>query len=58
MARNFLKGEKGDKINAIFAAAAHNFLLLMGVIDLLSFLDAFFARFMPYKPNRCLKITA
>jgi IS5 family transposase len=58
MARNFLKGERGDKMNAIFAAAAHNFLLLLGVIYLLSFLEAFFTRFATRTPHRCLKIAA
>lgn len=56
MARNFLKGEKGDKMNAIFAAAAHNFLLLLGAIYLLSFLEAFLGRFIPKTPNHSLKL--
>ena len=47
MWKNFLKGERGDKINAIFAAAAHNFLLLLGAIYLVAyfwtFSETFFA---------------
>jgi IS5 family transposase len=45
MCRNFLKGERGDKINAIFAAAAHNFLLLLGAIYLVTYFWAFSATF-------------
>jgi transposase, IS5 family len=36
MWRNFLKGQRGDTFNCIFAAAAHNFLLLIGAIYLVS----------------------
>jgi IS5 family transposase len=47
MWKNFLKGERGDRINAIFAAAAHNFLLLLGAIYLVAyfwtFSETFFA---------------
>jgi hypothetical protein len=45
MCRNFLKGERGDKINAIFAAAAHNFLLLLGAIYLVAYFLGFFSHF-------------
>ena len=56
MDRNFLKGEKGDRINAIFAAAAHNLLLLLGVIYLHSFFCRLFRVFEPQKPILCLKM--
>lgn len=46
MWRNFLKGERGDRINAIFAAAAHNFLLLLGAIYLVAYFWTFSAAFL------------
>lgn len=47
MGRNFLKGKAGDRINAIFAAAAHNLLLLLGVIYFVAQFKAFVRAGLP-----------
>lgn len=46
MGRNFLKGALGDRINAVFAAAAFNFRKLLAVVSFVPQITMFISRIL------------
>ena len=48
LGRNFLKGKKGAKMNAILCAIGHNLRLILNGIE------AFFGCFLPWLMQKCL----